>query len=390
MPHSVNVDEVHAAAAEELLPQDILREFDGVNACAPMVRYGKLPFRALVSQYETHLVWTPMMLAAEFSRSALARDSDFTTSSTERGSFYLPETHAGSPVAEWDPSPEPRRGLHSLSNGGGAGGGKRRRKVKGRLIIQFAANDPVQLADASELAKPWVDGIDLNCGCPQKWAFQEGIGCALLRKPDLVRDLVRTTKQRIGWDFPVSVKIRVDDDPTRTNELVSNAIAGGADFITVHGRTRHQSSESFPVNPDAIAFAASCAKGAVPVVANGDVFTKENGEELRRKTGVQGVMSARGLLANPALFAGYSQTPLQAVQEFLDLSISTGLIFPLFHRHVAYMLESRFVNKKDRIGFNGLTSYAGVMDWLEEAQLVELGGGSGVAGLQTGVDRLRV
>lgn len=33
MPHSVNVDEVHAAAAEELLPQDILREFDGVNAC---------------------------------------------------------------------------------------------------------------------------------------------------------------------------------------------------------------------------------------------------------------------------------------------------------------------------------------------------------------------
>ncbi|BGO95407.1 hypothetical protein NBRC10512_001876 [Rhodotorula toruloides] len=390
MPHSVNVDEVHAAAAEELLPQDILREFDGVNACAPMVRYGKLPFRALVSQYETHLVWTPMMLAAEFSRSALARDSDFTTSSTERGSFYLPETHAGSPVAEWDPSPEPRRGLHSLSNGGGAGGGKRRRKVKGRLIIQFAANDPVQLADASELAKPWVDGIDLNCGCPQKWAFQEGIGCALLRKPDLVRDLVRTTKQRIGWDFPVSVKIRVDDDPTRTNELVSNAIAGGADFITVHGRTRHQSSESFPVNPDAIAFAASCAKGAVPVVANGDVFTKEDGEELRRKTGVQGVMSARGLLANPALFAGYSKTPLQAVQEFLDLSISTGLIFPLFHRHVAYMLESRFANKKDGIGFNGLTSYAGVMDWLEEAQMVELGGGSGVAGLQTGVDGLRV
>lgn len=214
---------------------------------------------------------------------------------------------------------------------------------------------------------------------------------------------------------------------SRTNELVSNAIAGGADFITVHGRTRHQSSESFPVNPDAIAFAASCAKGAVPVVANGDVFTKEDGEELRRKTGVQGVMSARGLLANPvridksrtgvcALTVSslrrslrvtrrprsrpsrcvlspsspvFSLTPSVA-QEFLDLSISTGLIFPLFHRHVAYMLESRFANKKDGIGFNGLTSYAGVMDWLEEAQMVELGGGSGVAGLQTGVDGLRV
>lgn len=70
-------------------------------------------------------------------------------------------------------------------------------------------------------------------------------------------------------------------------------------------------------------------------MANGDVFTREEGEELRRKTGVQGIMSARGLLANPvrralppgpafrsltrilrsqALFSGYSQTPVEAVQ----------------------------------------------------------------------------
>jgi tRNA-dihydrouridine synthase 4 len=32
------------------------------------------------------------------------------------------------------------------------------------MIMQFAANDGVQLADAAELVKPWVDGIDLNCG----------------------------------------------------------------------------------------------------------------------------------------------------------------------------------------------------------------------------------
>ncbi|BGP43323.1 tRNA dihydrouridine synthase [Rhodotorula kratochvilovae] len=357
--------------AEELLPQDVLRDFDGINACAPMVRYGKLPFRALVAQYETHLIWTPMMLAAEFSRSAIARDSDFSTSTTERGTFFLPERHTGPSVAEWDPAPEPRRGVHAEP----AARTKRQRKVKGRLLLQFAANDPLQLAEAAELAKPWVDGIDLNCGCPQKWAYHEGIGCALLRKPDLVRDLVRTTKQRLGWNFPVSVKIRIDDDPTRTNELVTQALAGGADILTVHGRTRHQSSEGHPVNPEGIAFATSCAKGAVPVVANGDVFTREDGEALRAKTGVRGVMSARGLLANPALFAGHSQTPLPAIQEFLRLSTSHGLIYPLFHRHVSYMLESRFRTRRDRILFNSLTSYAGVIDWLEGEEMVALGGG---------------
>lgn len=56
--------------------------------------------------------------------------------------------------------------------------------MKGRLIIQFAANDPVQLADASELAKPWVDGIDLNCGA-----------CALV--PLLVRLLTRSARQDV-------------------------------------------------------------------------------------------------------------------------------------------------------------------------------------------------
>lgn len=191
------------------------------------------PARPSLHRPSTSLELTLSLLdsAAEFSRSAIARDSDFSTNSTERGTFYMQEKHTGPAVAEWDDAPE-RRG--TLSEGGGGGRTKRTRKVRGKLLIQFAANDPVQLADAAELAKPWVDGIDLNCGassllfpscpfpqaelfslagCPQKWAYQEGIGCALLRKPELVRNLVRSTKQRLGWNFPVAVKIRVDDDP---------------------------------------------------------------------------------------------------------------------------------------------------------------------------------
>ncbi|TKA54873.1 hypothetical protein B0A53_02682 [Rhodotorula sp. CCFEE 5036] len=337
--------------ALELSPQDLLRDYEGINACAPMVRYGKLPFRETVARYKTQLVWTPMMLAAEFSRSATARDSEFSTSKTERGTFWLNERHCGDGAAEWDASPEPQRGL----------------------------------ADAAELVQPWVDGIDLNCGCPQKWAYQEGIGCALLRKPELVHDLVRTTKARLGWNFPVSVKIRVDDDKSRTNELVTSAVAAGADFISVHGRTRHQSSEAHPVDPEAIAFAASCAKGVVPIVANGDVFTREEGENLRRQTGVQGVMSARGLLANPALFSGYAQTPPEALQHFVRLSTAYGLIFPLFHRHVSYMLENHFATRRDRIYFNSLASYAGVLDWLDDQGFL---GDAAVDTIASGINRI--
>lgn len=70
-------------------------------------------------------------------------------------------------------------------------------------------------------------------------------------------------------------------------------------MITVHGRTRHQSSSSYPVDLASIKFARSCAKGQVPVIANGDVFDMADVERTRKETGAEGVMSARGLLANP-------------------------------------------------------------------------------------------
>lgn len=66
----------------------------------------------------------------------------------------------------------------------------------------------------------------------------------------------------------------------------------------MHGRTRHQASTA-PVSLDAISFAVESAKKEVPIVANGDAWSLVDSEEIRRKTGVQGVMSARGLLSNP-------------------------------------------------------------------------------------------
>jgi tRNA-dihydrouridine synthase 4 len=80
------------------------------------------------------------------------------------------------------------------------------------LLAQFASPNAASLADAAELIAPYIDGLDINCGCPQKWAFHEGIGCALLRKPELVADMIRCTKDRMGWGWPVSIKIRIDPE----------------------------------------------------------------------------------------------------------------------------------------------------------------------------------
>ncbi|KAL5634828.1 hypothetical protein ACGC1H_002754 [Rhizoctonia solani] len=235
-PNLTNQDET--LDYEVLPPNKMLETFGKLNVAAPMVRYSKLPFRHLVSLYDVHITHTPMMMAAEFSRSAIARHSDFTTSSEERGHFSLIER----------------------------GGGGRVRHVRGSLVAQFAANDPKAFADACELIHPHVDGVDLNCGCPQPWAYSEHVGSWLLRQPDRVRDLVRAAKDRLGWGFSVSIKVRVDSDLKRTQQLMETAVHAGASYITVHGRTRQQAS-TLPVNLPAISFARECVKGALPVIA---------------------------------------------------------------------------------------------------------------------------
>lgn len=94
-------------------------------------------------------------------------------------------------------------------------------------IVQFGANSPLEVSRATSLVAPYVNGVDLNCGCPQSWACAETLGAALMEKRELVRDMVLETRQRLkdeGWavgkekdiDDPkgrsVSVKIRVHKD----------------------------------------------------------------------------------------------------------------------------------------------------------------------------------
>lgn len=115
-----------------------------------------------------------MMLAHEFIRSQIARDSDFTTHPLES-----------------QPTPDGRQ--HAV-------------------IAQFASSDPEEFARAAEMISPWVDGVDLNCGCPQSWAIKEGIGCSLMEDPERVAEMVRAAKGRVGKGRSVSVKIRIQKD----------------------------------------------------------------------------------------------------------------------------------------------------------------------------------
>ena len=118
--------------------------------------------------------------------------------------------------------------------------------------------------------------------------MNEGYGSALLKKPELVEDMVKTAKSRIN-NIPISIKIRVLKDISETIELARRVEKIGCSFLTVHGRRPDQKSTS-AANLDAIKLVKESVK--IPVLANGTIWTEKDVLETHQKTGVDGVMSA--------------------------------------------------------------------------------------------------
>ncbi|KAK4015689.1 hypothetical protein OUZ56_030662 [Daphnia magna] len=229
------------------------------------------------------------------------------------------------------------------------------------LIVQFAAHNATDFATASELVAKNCNGVDLNCGCPQKWAMQQGYGACLINKPELLRDVVLQTRNRIpSNDFTVSIKIRIHSDIRKTVELCQQVEAAGLSFLTVHGRTKDQKSD--PVNLEAVKLIKQSVR--VPVIANGDICSIRDAENVQRETCVNGVMAARGILENPAMFAGFSETPIECIKDWIKLALETGVSFTHFHHHLIYMCEKN-MSRVDRRYFNALSSTTAVIDYME-------------------------
>ena len=141
--------------------------------------------------------------------------------------------------------------------------------------------------------------LDINMGCPVPKIVKNGEGSALLKRVDLVYDLI--CAMVMNTSKPVTAKIRIGFDDTCINAVeVAKAIeAGGAAAVAVHGRTREQ---YYTGSADWSQIRAVKEAVSIPVIGNGDVVDGTSAMRMMDETGCDFVMVGRGALGNPWIF----------------------------------------------------------------------------------------
>lgn len=169
------------------------------------------------------------------------------------------------------------------------------------LIVQFCANDPDYLLKAAEFVQDKCDAVDLNLGCPQGIARKGNYGAFLMDDWDLVYKLIRNLHENLKC--PVTAKIRVYDDWEKSLEYAKMVLSAGAQFVTIHGRTRDMKGQATGLaNWDILSYLRKNLPVDQVFFANGNILYPSDLQRCTDAVGCDAVMSAEGNLYNPGVF----------------------------------------------------------------------------------------
>ncbi|MCX4241723.1 tRNA dihydrouridine synthase [Paraliomyxa miuraensis] len=178
-------------------------------------------------------------------------------------------------------------------------GGRTRAGVP--VFVQLLGGEPEPMAGSAALAAELgAPGIDINFGCPAKTVNNHDGGATILKTPCRIESIVGAVRRAVPASVPVTVKIRLGwDGSDRLAEIAAAAEAGGAEWLTIHARTRLQLYRP-PVAWDALAKARLAVR--MPVVANGDLCTEADLRRCAEQSGCHAFMIGRGAMGRPWLF----------------------------------------------------------------------------------------
>jgi len=166
--------------------------------------------------------------------------------------------------------------------------------------VQLMGGDPILLAEnAEKVARIGAPGIDLNFGCPAKTVNRNDAGATLLQWPERLYEVTSAVRRAVPDHIPVSAKMRLGfEDKSHFLENACAVEAAGASKLTIHARTKLEGYRP-PAHWDYLVPIREAL--SITVVANGEIWTREDFEKCRSICGYEHYMMGRGMIARPSL-----------------------------------------------------------------------------------------
>ncbi len=174
-----------------------------------------------------------------------------------------------------------------------------------KLVAQIWGSDPEKFHQTALrlTEKHAFDGIDINMGCPVKKIVRKNACSALIKAPELAKEIVIATRE--GTRLPVSVKTRIGFNATETQKWIGKLLEVKPAAITIHGRTQKMLSTGVADWNEvrkAVQLRDSLNSDTL-ILGNGDVSSYADGLEKSTTFETDGIMVGRGIFGNPAFFA---------------------------------------------------------------------------------------
>lgn len=168
------------------------------------------------------------------------------------------------------------------------------------IRLQLLGQHPQWLAEnAVKAISLGSHGVDMNFGCPAKTVNKSKGGAVLLNNPELIYQIMRSIKEAIGTEHIASAKVRLGYENTNLfTEIVDAVAQAGTNMLTIHARTKKDGYKP----PAYWQHIAKISKNsAMDIIANGEIWSKQDAINCIKQSGTQHLMLGRGALAIPNL-----------------------------------------------------------------------------------------
>lgn len=169
------------------------------------------------------------------------------------------------------------------------------------FVVQLAGCEPDVVAEAAKYNEDkGAHIIDINMGCPMKKVTNGYAGSALMRDETHAAKIIEATVKAVK--IPVTVKMRTgwDSESRNAPKLAKIAEDLGAKMVTVHGRTRCQ----FYTGKSDWTFIKEVKDAVkIPVIANGDIKSFDDVDNVLKASQADGIMIGRGMYGRPWFLA---------------------------------------------------------------------------------------